>query len=960
MGTMVEALNEVEFRYMKDASDVASSTTTSQAFFSIADVLPIVYELVAKYISGFDLLALELTCSKAVMARMRRARIRSFWIGPCLTPTWQVSGFSALSQFRHLSSITLHNSTLQIMKRGPEIFNHFPSTLRSISLRIPVKFGQWILIKYPEAYRDKRREKACRTRKEVMVNLDRATLVLHSTPQHYRLAEQFPHLESLVIFGGVHHHRRALHVDRVVKETSIMRFLSSLPKNCLRKLNISGIPVKTWVEVFQAEKMAIKAEEEMMAMKLLPSLASGLDHEVPSRSSLSLNDVSAIVPTRVIPRGKKGKRTKQLLSANFAHLMTPSPLPSTATSSPSTATSSVESSSSHSSSSILSILPSSSSSSSPSSSFPSSFYQYLPLRELVLSSSEEEIFHDALHYLPSQLSHLELDFAHCSMPSHANNFDYYDFFDHLPQSLTSMKWTMASTTVDPSNWIANSNFCTHPNLTKLSIEFTCVSLTEHFLRKLPVGLLELDICNFGGSNRGIASSIASLPPSLRTFNCNISWPQNLPYAPQHGLDELPSSLTALTLGARFPFYNNLFFALLPRSLSSLRLHISPICFPFHECHSFCARSCELLHSHLAALGTPHHTSLTTDQKERLQSSIHGLTQEEALIALGRLKEPVSSHPTTNHPNAAERDEISDENIVENIEPNPAESTSHAPDHHAITSSTTTVISSTTTMISSTTTMISSTTTMISSTAAVTPQLNFDAILAAVLSTPATTDFPFRSLHDSASRLLPRYITHLDLPSSSFGPRFFDFLPTKLTSLSFETDRVFSSSSLAHLPSSLLSLTISNSPRISAGSLSQLPSGLTSLSVDDASFVLSPEQIVNSTWKDIHLIGDELFEHLPASLTSLQFSSGYALSNRAILYSPPALTNLSLKLSSQLTSECLPFLPRSLSNFQLDKIILPNPRPSKAELILAVPLAINAAVLPWVTPKQRKIDFDSIQ
>jgi hypothetical protein len=114
--------------------------------YDFAHISPAILELITHFLNGYDILALCMTCSKPLFARIRAGGAVRFSIGPTDVSAWSADGFGMLQYFPRLTTISIRQSSLKVWKIGPKIFNVFPPTVRSISLLLPISLGEWLLI----------------------------------------------------------------------------------------------------------------------------------------------------------------------------------------------------------------------------------------------------------------------------------------------------------------------------------------------------------------------------------------------------------------------------------------------------------------------------------------------------------------------------------------------------------------------------------------------------------------------------------------------------------------------------------------------------------------------------------------------------------------------------------------------------------------------------------------------
>lgn len=256
----------------KEATQAKENTIESR--YALNHLLPVIYELISQYLSGYDLMALQLTCSRGVVMRVRTASIKTFSITPSDHVSWSGAGFGSLKYFSRLTNIKLTDSNLSVLKEGPSLLNYFPPSIRSITLSLPFKLGFWLLIDPSHADRQFRKEHAMKTMKNKKPISPVHLIKQYEKAPELALSEIFPHLEQVKISGGIMH---SLNVSRKEKneEAAILPFIASLSR-CpnLKQLSLPTWPCKS---TNRRDQGATTTEEDMQSsLSTVPALFSRL------------------------------------------------------------------------------------------------------------------------------------------------------------------------------------------------------------------------------------------------------------------------------------------------------------------------------------------------------------------------------------------------------------------------------------------------------------------------------------------------------------------------------------------------------------------------------------------------------------------------------------------------------------------------------------------------------------
>jgi hypothetical protein len=277
-----------------------SESDVSITKFNFTHISPAILELITEYLSGFDVMALCFTCSKALWSRMRAGGARKFIILPTTEQSWSGPYFGLLQHLPRLTTIVIHQNRLPVWQAGYKLFECFPSTVRSISLNLPMPMGEWLLIdssstikldqipiatssehstvdssntfcspdrpaSKPSRTVPKRKNKnAMKKAKELMPVVKEKKMTRSVDPSanshsnerpvsmpQFTMATIFPQLESLIISGGVRY-LGVSHVDRpsiqYPPETLAFAkalFIQSLPPS-LCHISLPDVGSYTW------------------------------------------------------------------------------------------------------------------------------------------------------------------------------------------------------------------------------------------------------------------------------------------------------------------------------------------------------------------------------------------------------------------------------------------------------------------------------------------------------------------------------------------------------------------------------------------------------------------------------------------------------------------------------------------------------------------------------------------
>lgn len=209
--------------------------TSAEALPVITQLVPVIWELISRYITGADVISVCSTLSKPMWLRFRLGISGDFIIRPTEPIPPSPAMFSFLQYLPRLTSITLYNNNLRLWRSGPRVFDLFPSTIRSISLNIPFRFGTWLVIPRDRPLMD-RKEPAVHSHKSRRAKVRHILLEIAPT---FDLGQKFPVLESLTIRAAnndsqLHYRLEDLRIYDSAIQKAKKNFLSGLPSSLQR------------------------------------------------------------------------------------------------------------------------------------------------------------------------------------------------------------------------------------------------------------------------------------------------------------------------------------------------------------------------------------------------------------------------------------------------------------------------------------------------------------------------------------------------------------------------------------------------------------------------------------------------------------------------------------------------------------------------------------------------------
>ena len=217
----------------------------------------------------------------------------------------------------------------------------------------------------------------------------------------------------------------------------------------------------------------------------------------------------------------------------------------------------------------------------------------------------------------------------------------------------------------------------------------------------------------------------------------------------------------------------------------------------------------------------------------------------------------------------------------------------------------------------------------------------------------------RSLSNACALYLSRVLTKLVITQSSFGNSFFLDLPTSIKHLEAETDQALTGDIFINSAFEYLKI---DAPYLSLDCLRSLPTTLTTIHLTEPSNSVHFDRenllVTKESLEHHYTINDQHIGMLPASLTELRVIGARNITDDAQW--PPHLTQLVLTASCFLSDKSLTRLPRCLRVLQVQRIVIaPHLCGPKAAIIDSMPPFLLAHALPWMTLKNRHVDFAAL-
>lgn len=207
--------------------ELDGAVSNDSAQYALDKLVPVVWQLIARHLNGYDIMALLMTCSRGIVGRWRHSKISDFEILPTGNPRWTGAAFGSLQHLYRLQSIKLLASNLKVLEQGPQLLLYLPSQLLKLSLGIPCDLEDWLLIppRLPLgdliSYdgRDFGRD-------ETRLAMFKTAFASPTTPMLVDLNALFPDLEELELQAALVYRPRVSS-----QKTSVMKKQSEAPKN---------------------------------------------------------------------------------------------------------------------------------------------------------------------------------------------------------------------------------------------------------------------------------------------------------------------------------------------------------------------------------------------------------------------------------------------------------------------------------------------------------------------------------------------------------------------------------------------------------------------------------------------------------------------------------------------------------------------------------------------------------
>jgi hypothetical protein len=276
---------------MSSSAPGSSQTVVSELNIAYASVA--IVEMIVRYLSGFDVMALWCTCSKAMQLRLARGAAREFVIPYTATRRWPANFFSVLRTLPMLHTVIIKQSSLTVWQKGPVLFEAFPATLRHVTFCLPMQLGVWLLLNTVPSTAQKPRFQA-RTMQNTKGPKNQTFRV--DIPD-FHMSERFPELESLNISGGssyvasnsYHTIARAKEIfSQETTEKAKLAFARSLPAT-MKSLSLPELGDATWAMI-KAMPESLNHIDIVCTTTKLPAFAfASFPHQLQS-ADLSLID----------------------------------------------------------------------------------------------------------------------------------------------------------------------------------------------------------------------------------------------------------------------------------------------------------------------------------------------------------------------------------------------------------------------------------------------------------------------------------------------------------------------------------------------------------------------------------------------------------------------------------------------------------------------------------------------
>lgn len=215
------------------SASTSSKSLSNESNFAYATVT--IVEMVTRYLSGFDIMAMWCTCSKAMQLRLGRGGAREFIISYTAPKQWSACFFRVIQHMPLLTTIIIQQSRLPIWRIGPKIFWFFPKTVKRVNFCLPLDLGSWLLLDDIRGIESLALQESVRNESK-------------TSASYYRMAELLPFLEELSVMGGSKYSRASsssLEFDIKERVSAKLAFASSLPST-MKYVSLPDLGDATW------------------------------------------------------------------------------------------------------------------------------------------------------------------------------------------------------------------------------------------------------------------------------------------------------------------------------------------------------------------------------------------------------------------------------------------------------------------------------------------------------------------------------------------------------------------------------------------------------------------------------------------------------------------------------------------------------------------------------------------
>lgn len=196
----------------------------------ITQLVPVVWELISRYITGAEVISICSVLSKPMWLRFRQGISGEIVFGATDPVPRSPALYSFITHLPKITSVVLGNSSSKIWRAGPQVLDLFPPTIRSISLNLPFYLSVWLVIppNHPLPDIDDTKLVAKKSRKV------KSRLFLLTTAPSFYLQKKLPALQSLRIKAAercvkVEGQTLNLTPHESVIKTALNNFLKGLP-----------------------------------------------------------------------------------------------------------------------------------------------------------------------------------------------------------------------------------------------------------------------------------------------------------------------------------------------------------------------------------------------------------------------------------------------------------------------------------------------------------------------------------------------------------------------------------------------------------------------------------------------------------------------------------------------------------------------------------------------------------